>query len=330
MSVYRVEGDLGSDGKIVIAREIELEDEGHLERLFENSPIGLVPDEFILWIGKRPHVQSEEKTIIPDLLGIDSQGNLVIVEFKRGRTPREVVAQLFEYAAWAAVECSESDIMSVAEAYFSELDGLSSEFNDRFRDAFDIPDESDMPKLNQSLRLFVVAEDIPGEVSRVCRWQRTSLGLDITCIEVSLFRTDLDEMYIDMEVKVGEEDIGAMHVKNQKRLSKSSASSASSEKKVDKPAAKEIVWEAVQELTGGKKDVVWTIREVREVIAKKHENFPVGTATNSIYAECVGHNCRPHLPGGQDRYWKVKTGVYKLYDPQTDKEESENTLVAKK
>ncbi len=33
-----------------------------------------------------------------DLLGLDKDGNIVIVELKRGKTPREVVAQLLEYA----------------------------------------------------------------------------------------------------------------------------------------------------------------------------------------------------------------------------------------
>ena len=311
MSVYKIEGSLGSDANIVIAPEVNFENEDHLEKLFENSPFGLVPDEFILWIGKRSHVQQEDKKIVPDLLGIDAQGNLVIVEFKRGeRTPREVVAQLFEYAAWAAVECSDSDIIKIAEDYFQGRD--TSKFDDHLREAFDIPDESEIPKLNQNLRLFVVAEDIPNEVSRICRWQRTSLGLDITCIEVSLFRTELDEMYVDMEVKVGEEDIGTMYLKNPKHQPKPSP------KKYDK-LAKEIVWEAVQELTGGDKQVEWKIKAVREIITKKYEDFPTGTATNSIYSECVNHHCRQYIPGGQNRYWKVKRAVYKLYDPQTDK-----------
>ena len=319
MSVYRIEGELGGDGKLVIAYEERFKNEAHLERLFENSPFGLNQDEFILWIGKRHPVKQENKTIIPDLLGIDSQGNLVIVEFKRGRSPREVVAQLFEYAAWAAVECSESDILNIAEAYFSERDDTSLKFNDNFRDAFDIPDESEMPKLNQRLRLFVIAEDIPDEVSRVCQWQRTSLGLDITCIEVSLFRTKANEMYVDMEVKVGEEDIAATPPK---------PSPKPSQKHYDKPA-KEIVWEAVQQLTGKDKSIEWKLIEVRETIAKKYENFPTGTASNSIYSECVNHHSRQYIPGGQDRYWQVKRGVYKLYDPETDKEESENVPDAK-
>lgn len=34
-----------------------------------------------------------------DLLAIDAGGDLVVIELKRGRTPREVVAQALDYAA---------------------------------------------------------------------------------------------------------------------------------------------------------------------------------------------------------------------------------------
>ena len=35
-----------------------------------------------------------------DLLGLDTFGNTVIIELKRGKTPRETVAQLLEYASF--------------------------------------------------------------------------------------------------------------------------------------------------------------------------------------------------------------------------------------
>ena len=35
-----------------------------------------------------------------DLLTIDADGNLVVVELKRGQTPREVVSQTLEYGSW--------------------------------------------------------------------------------------------------------------------------------------------------------------------------------------------------------------------------------------
>src|SRR5688572_24803690 len=35
-----------------------------------------------------------------DLLAIDAEGDLTVVELKRDKTPREVVAQTLDYAAW--------------------------------------------------------------------------------------------------------------------------------------------------------------------------------------------------------------------------------------
>ena len=35
-----------------------------------------------------------------DLLAIAPDGTLILIELKRGRTPREVVAQAIDYATW--------------------------------------------------------------------------------------------------------------------------------------------------------------------------------------------------------------------------------------
>jgi len=37
---------------------------------------------------------------IIDLLCIDESGNLIVVELKRDKTPREVTAQTLDYASW--------------------------------------------------------------------------------------------------------------------------------------------------------------------------------------------------------------------------------------
>src|SRR5437870_3495998 len=37
-----------------------------------------------------------------DLLGIDDEGDLAILELKRDRTPREIIAQVLDYASWVA------------------------------------------------------------------------------------------------------------------------------------------------------------------------------------------------------------------------------------
>ena len=308
MSVYRVEGDLGTDGKIVIAREISFEAESHLEQLFENSPFGLNEDEYIFWIGKQPRVQSENRIIIPDLLGVDTEGNLIIVEFKRERAPREVIAQLLVYAAWAS-KLSETEIIDIAEAYFREHDVTASKFYDHFRDVFDIPDASEIPKLNKRLRMFVVAGDIPEEVAHVCRWLRTSHRLNITCIEVSLFQTDANEKYVDMEVKVGEENIDATLYPNDPERPEHSERPA-------KSTRRDIVYKIVKQLTGEDKSSTWTINEVFQKVKEKHPNWKKYSVIGPVLAGTVNSDARHLYPGAEDRYWRVKRGVYKLHDKE--------------
>ena len=117
----RVEGDDMSNAELVIAQETNLKLESHLESWLENSPGALTQDKPILWIGRQTSAAGEEGTIFPDLLGVDSEGNLVIVELKKDRTPRDVVAQLLEYAAWAN-ELSEKQVHDIAERYFQTRD----------------------------------------------------------------------------------------------------------------------------------------------------------------------------------------------------------------
>ena len=60
-----------------------------------------------------------------DILCIDAAGDIVIVELKRDRTPREVTAQTLDYAAWV-VGLSNDRVTSIAD---SHLDGdLESAF----------------------------------------------------------------------------------------------------------------------------------------------------------------------------------------------------------
>lgn len=320
MPIFRLEGDDISDAKLVIAEETDLELESHLEDWLENSPRQTLAQEDFLWIGRQTSATDDGGTIFSDLLGIDSQGNLVIVELKKGRTSRDVVAQLLDYAALAN-GLSESQIHEIAETYFEtreEFRGKS--FSAAFRDVFDILETDEIPPLNRIIRLFIVAEEIPIPISRVCRFLRTSYGLDISCVDVSTFQTEAGERLVSMETKVGDENI---IVPKSQQHGFSPTARRSGEKGV-----RDVVRDAVRELTQDKTDVEFAIREVTSVIHKTDPHFNKGTVSGQITADCVNHPSRRHHPSAKHNYyWRVGAGKYRLYDPEKDKiEESTDSI----
>ncbi|MCG9132107.1 hypothetical protein J5I95_10535 [Candidatus Poribacteria bacterium] len=306
MPIFRLEEDT-----LIIAQETNVEFEQHLETWLENSPWAVIQDELVLWIDRQPSAQNEEGTIFPDLLGVDSEGNLVIVEFKRGGTPRDVMAQLLEYAAWAN-ELSAEQVHEIADTYFEKRDEFRGKtFPDAFREAFDMPETDELPPFNQKLRLFVVAEEIHPRVAHVCRFLRTSYKIDVSCIAVSKFQTESGDEIVSTETKVGDEEIVTPKTRHQ-RTSQTSRWSG------DIPV-NQVVWETVQELTTGSLNVDFTLKEVRGRILEKYPDFNRSTADCQLYSDCVNHPSRHHYPGGTDRYWRISRGKYRLYDREKDK-----------
>ena len=185
MAIFRlnIEDNNLHNAELVIAKETNIKLEKYLDSWLENSPGALVEEESILWIGRQTSANVEESTIYPDMLGLDFEGNLVIVELKKSKAPREVVAQLLEYAAWAD-ELSDERIHEIAEAY---LQTAKKEMT--LQDAFSEMFDTEMPALNRKLRLFIIEEEIPGAILRVCRFLR-SHSMDINCLTVSTFQTE--------------------------------------------------------------------------------------------------------------------------------------------
>ena len=318
MPLFRLEKsdeDDMSKAELVIAQETNLELEKHLENWLENSPRQTLAQEDFLWIGRQTSVTDEGGTIFSDLLGVDSEGNLVIAELKKGRTPRDVVAQLLDYAAWAN-GLSESQIRDIAETYF-ETRGVfqGKTFDDAFREVFDMPDTDELPPLKQKLRLFVVAEEIQPRVTSVCRFLRTSHGMDISCIAVSIFQTELGEVVVSTETIVGDEDFAVPKTQQQERPS--SPPRPPSDHPVD-----QVTWEAVQEFTAGDRKVTFTLRDIEQILSKKYPDLAKSSSPrNRVRGSCVNFQSRRNYPKGEDRYWLVKKGVYRLYDPKNDKVE---------
>lgn len=80
---------------------------------------------------------------------MDTDGALVLIELKRDRTPREVVAQAIDYACW--VEGLGADDIAAIYARFAPARYLTANFQARFGQPLD--EET----LNDSHQIVIVA-----------------------------------------------------------------------------------------------------------------------------------------------------------------------------
>ena len=87
--------EIGSDDGLCEIKPCALDQEARLENWLERD-ITLLSDDLLV-IGRQ--VETDYGGII-DLLCLARGGDLVLVELKRGLTPREVTAQVLDYASW--------------------------------------------------------------------------------------------------------------------------------------------------------------------------------------------------------------------------------------
>ncbi|WP_420455100.1 DUF91 domain-containing protein [Rubrivirga sp.] len=116
-----------------------------------------------------------------DLLCLDRAGDLVVVELKRGKTPREVVAQTLDYAAWVA-GLSYEDVIKIGDQTFGGAERLEAAFRAQFGE--DLPEV-----LNDRHRLLVVASEVDPRSERIIRYLAETHGVPINAITFNYFRT---------------------------------------------------------------------------------------------------------------------------------------------
>jgi hypothetical protein len=118
-----------------------------------------VLDHKLLVIGRQ--VSTDFGGVI-DLLCLDISGNTVVIELKRGQTPREVTAQALDYASWVK-DLSYDRITEIADGYFGQSDSLADAFPEKFDQ--ELPDA-----LNLSHRSLIVAEAMDASTDRIVRY----------------------------------------------------------------------------------------------------------------------------------------------------------------
>jgi hypothetical protein len=122
----------------------------------------------------------QEKTThggIIDLLAIAPDGALVLIELKRDRTPRDVVAQALDYASW--VESLEAEDIVAIYGRFKKDGSLARDFKARFGS------ELDEETLNHTHEVVIVAAELDADSERIVGYlANRGVAINVLCFQV--------------------------------------------------------------------------------------------------------------------------------------------------
>jgi Endonuclease NucS len=145
----------------------KLDFEQRLEDMIANDPalVGLP----ILILGRQ--VATKFGGFV-DLLGVDAEGRVHVLELKRDRTPREVVAQILDYGAWAQT----LTLADVGEIFADKIGGAFDEaFAEHF--AVAVPDA-----FNADQQLTVVASELDPASDRIIEFLASRYDVPVNAV----------------------------------------------------------------------------------------------------------------------------------------------------
>lgn len=118
-----------------------------------------------------------------DLLAINSDGELIIIELKRSKTPRDIVAQCLDYGTWV-YDLNFEDVVEIYESY------KSTGFEKDFSEYFDAPVPE---KINNSYQIVIVAESLDDSTERIVQHLNDVHKVNINAIFFNVFLKDGNE-----------------------------------------------------------------------------------------------------------------------------------------
>jgi len=152
--------------------EARLPSERVLEDMIVAAP-RILSDEWML-IGRQERTGMSG---IVDLLGIAPDGALVLIELKRDRTPREVVAQAIDYACW--VEGLGADDIAAIYGRFAPARDLAADFELHFGQPLD------EDALNDSHQIVIVATHLDDSSERIVGYlNQRNIAINVLCFQI--------------------------------------------------------------------------------------------------------------------------------------------------
>lgn len=156
-----------------------IESESRLERTIEQDISILSPDLFL--VGRQ--VRTPYGGII-DLLAVDANGKLVVIELKKHKTPREVVAQVLDYGAYVK-DLSAEAIEGIYRDYAKKRGETDTPpLEEALCEAFNLEEG---PEINNDHELLIVAAELDDSTERIIRYL-TELSVSVNAVFFRYFK----------------------------------------------------------------------------------------------------------------------------------------------
>lgn len=123
----------------------------------------------------------------------------MVVELKRDRTPRDIVAQALEYASFAA----RLDVDALEGIVRSYHDDDSASLAEHHRQHFGI-DESEAVAFNKDQRIVIIGQRVTPEIRQTASFLGAK-GIHVTCVEFTFFQATGGRRLLSQEIVVGRE-----------------------------------------------------------------------------------------------------------------------------
>ena len=154
-----------------------------LQRLLRDQPevieegLFIVAEEFSNW---------QDSTRSIDLLGLDVEGNLVVIELKRTQTGDHSELQAIRYAAMVA-NMTPEQIIEAHRVYLSKR-GIDEDARERVLGHLEATDESESDVHTDRPRIILASAGFSTELTTSVLWLRDG-GMDLSCVKLQLYHS---------------------------------------------------------------------------------------------------------------------------------------------
>ncbi|MDM3871376.1 endonuclease NucS [Porticoccus sp. W117] len=186
-------------------KPIQLDSEELLEQqIFED--VSILNESWLL-IGRQVYTDFGKYI---DLLAIDAFGSIIVIELKKHKTPRDVVAQTIDYAAWVEGLPTER-IAQIYQDFAEQFQLAIKDFDEAFQAKFGSKPVED--EVNSSHQMVVVAAELDASTERIINYLNDKASVAVNAVFFSAFE-DGDNQYLSRSwmIDPGETEDHAINV----------------------------------------------------------------------------------------------------------------------